>query len=156
MKRMLFLMVLLTIGVCYSYSKDSSDGTLSYDIKCAGSGQQGFYIVEVSAYVDKKKDIGMDIIKKCAVHGVIFKGFSGSRGCTSQRAMLSPTAEKEHADYFKAFFANDYRTYVSDVDGTIQTMKVGKQYQVTSTVQVSKEQLRKTLESAGVLRKLGF
>lgn len=155
-KFFLFLVVFITIGVCSSYSKESSDEVLKYDIKCAGSGQQGFYIVEVSAYVDKKKNISMDIVKKCAVHGVIFKGFSGSQGCSSQRAMVSPITEKEHADYFKAFFANDYSSYVSAVDGTVQTMKVGKGYQVTATVQVSKDQLRKTLESAGVLRKLGF
>ena len=132
------------------------DNSLKYEINCAGIGQQGYYVVEVSIYVEKKKDINIENVKRCAVHGVIFKGFSGERGFSHQEPILSPVVESENSDFFNAFFQKDYLYYVSDVDGTIQTMKVGKGYQVTSIVQVAKSELRKMLEQSGIIRKLGF
>lgn len=35
-------------------------------------------------------------------------------------------------------------------------MKVGKGYEVTATVQIAKDNLRKAMEQAGIIRKLGF
>ena len=51
-------------------AKDKDNVALSYDIQCAGNPQQGYYLVEVTAYVSKKSDINMDMVRKCAVHGV--------------------------------------------------------------------------------------
>lgn len=138
------------------YGKDKDNQDLCYDIKCAGTGQQGFYLIEVTAYADKKNQVNMDLVKKCAVHGVIFSGFSGEQGCKPQKAMLNATKEQQHADFFNAFFKNDYLRFASAVDPSLSTMKVGKRYAVTATIQVAKDELRNMLEEAGILRKLGF
>lgn len=98
----------------------------------------------------------MDFIRKCAVHGVIFSGFSGEYGCRAQKGMLNATQEQQHADFFNAFFKNDYLRFASAVDPSLSTVKVGKGYAVTATIQVAKDELRETLEKAGIIRKLGF
>ncbi|MCM1452314.1 MAG: hypothetical protein NC102_08640 [Clostridium sp.] len=152
----LFLCLVLAFGALAAYGKDVDTREMSYELKCAGNGQQGYYLVEVTAYVDNKKKVNMDVLKKCAVHGVIFSGFSGEQGCKSQKAMLSPTREQQHADFFNAFFKTDYLRYASAVDPSMTTMKVGKRYAVTGTIQVAKDELRETLQDAGILKKLGF
>lgn len=143
-------------GFTTMYAKDKDNEQLSYEIKCAGTGQQGYYLVEVTAYSPKKNGVNMDFVKKCAVHGVIFNGFSGEQGCKSQKAMLNATKEQQHADFFNAFFKNDYLRFASAVDPSLSTMKVGKRYAVTATIQVAKDELRNLLEEAGIIRKLGF
>lgn len=152
----LLLIIALMCGFSAAYGKDKDNSELSYEIKCAGNGQQGYYLVEVTAYAPQKNQVNMDLIKKCAVHGVIFSGFSGEQGCKSQKAMLSATKEQQYADFFNAFFKNDYSRYASAVDPSLSAMKVGKRYAVTATIQVAKDELRNTLEDAGILRKLGF
>lgn len=151
-----FILLALFCSIQTIYGKDKASEDLSYEIKSAGTGQQGFYIVEVTAYAPKKNQINMDLVKKCAVHGVIFQGFSGEQGRQSQKPMLSATKEQQHADFFNAFFEKDYLRYASAVDPSLSTMKVGKRYAVTATIQVAKDELRNTLEQAGILRKLGF
>ena len=152
----LILVIALVLGVFPSYSKDADNKGLSYELKCAGTGQQGYYLVEVTAYVTNKKKANMNILKMCAVHGVIFSGFSGEQGCKSQKAMLNPSKEQEYADFFNAFFDTDYLRYASAVDPSISTVKVGKRYAITATIQVAKDELRNTLQDAGILKKLGF
>ncbi|WP_298072981.1 hypothetical protein [uncultured Bacteroides sp.] len=152
------ILLFLTMLCCFTsmQGKDKDNKSLSYEIKCAGTGQQGFYLVEVTAYAQKKNQINIDLVKKCAVHGVIFSGFSGEQGCKSQKAMLNATQEQQHVDFFNAFFENDYLHFASAVDPTLSIMKVEKRYAVTATIQVAKDNLRETLEKAGILRKLGF
>lgn len=158
MKKTFSLLLLLLVMIFNSFSAGAknSENELSYDIKCAGTPQQGYYLVEVTAYVTKKMDINMDVIRKSAVHGVIFSGFSGEQGCKAQRPMLNATQELQHSDFFEAFFERDCLRFVNAVDKTFSTTKVGKKYALTATVQVAKEELRKTLENAGIIRKLGF
>lgn len=151
------IILMFSIFVCGEVcAKEKANKGLSYEIKCAGNGQQGYYLVEVTAYVDSKADVKIDNVKKCAVHGVLFKGFSGENGCKAQKPILSATQEQQYADFFNSFFKSDYLSYVSVVDPTVKTTKVGKQYAITSTLQVSKDELRKALEDAGIARKLGF
>lgn len=152
---LLFLLTLLC-GVSTVQGKGKDNEGLSYEIKCAGTGQQGYYLVEVTAYVLKRNQVNMDLVKKCAVHGVIFSGFSGEQGCKSQKAMLNATKEQQHSDFFNPFFKNDYLRFASAVDPSLSTMKAGEKYAVTATIQVAKDELRKILEEAGILRKLGF
>lgn len=151
---LLFVLFMSSTGV--NAKSNDNDPVLSYEIKCAGTGQQGFYLVEVTALAKKKGDIKLNLVKKCAVHGVVFKGFSGVQGCRSQRPIANATAEQQHADFFKAFFQKDYLNYVSSVDPTLHTVKVKGGYEITGTVQVAKDELRNTLEKAGIVKKLGF
>lgn len=130
---------------------------LSYDITCGGSGSQGYYIVDVTVHVKKAKEITSSLFQKCAVHGVLFRGFSGSNGCTSQRPLAgSALNEQQHSEFYIPFFKDGggYSTYASVIGGVKKTVKEGKELLSTATVSVSKEQLRKDLEKAGVLKGL--
>lgn len=156
MKKLSILFFLILCVTIPGIAKDPEPIIPPYQIKAAGVAPQGYYLVEVTATVPKKR-VSMEEVKKCAVHGVIFKGFAGTSDVQSQRPILSPTVEAQHADYFNAFFANgDYGLYVSAVDPAVKTVKQGKRYLVTGVVSVGKEELRRTLEQAGIVRKLGF
>lgn len=130
-----------------------------YEIECAGTGTDGTYLVKVSSY-SKKPKIAIEQAKKNAVHGIVFKGFAGGgQGCVSQKPLAnSPSIEQEKADFFMNFFADGgkYMKYVNaSGDGTPEsTVKVGKEYKVAVVVSVAKEQLRKDLEAAGIVKGL--
>ncbi|MBS7396611.1 MAG: hypothetical protein KIG35_08035, partial [Prevotellamassilia sp.] len=78
MKLKLLLTFLLTV-CCFQPIWADDDKPIEYDITSAGSGVQGTYLVKV--YVNsKKKDLVDADLKYAAVHGVLFRGFSGSNG----------------------------------------------------------------------------
>lgn len=133
-----------------------ADNLPEYQLQGAGTGNQGTYLVTVSV-LGKKTQINDDVLARCAVHGVLFKGFVEP----SMRKTIKPIAgnaskEGEHADYFEHFFEKDgaAANYVTFVNSSRKVVKSGKQYKVSVTVSVSKDQLRKDLEDAGVIRGL--
>lgn len=124
-----------------------------YDIEGVETGQQGTYLVKVYVY-SKKSSVTTEEFKYAAVHGVIFRGFAG-KGFGVQKPIVKPEVQTQHADYFNAFFNNgDYATYAQVVNPVVDRIKVGKEYKIAAIVSVSKDALRKTLESAGVIRSL--
>jgi len=132
-----------------------------YEIQCMGVGAQGTYLLKVWTYA-KKVDMAIEQAKKNAVHGIIFKGFSGSgAGCTQRPLTSNPNLEQEKAIFFKDFFANGgkYLKFTNlTADGSVAAgdrKKVGNQYKVGVVVSVSKDLLRKDLEDAGILKALG-
>lgn len=153
--RLLFFMAFV-FTFTVTFAKDKEENNLEYSIKSSGSGQQGYWIVEVTAFVEKKKDINSAIILKCAVHGALFKGVSQGEGGTAQKPICGASAESQNADFFNAFFQKDYKNFAEMVAGSLSTAKVNKGYEVTATVNIAKDNLRKAMEQAGVVRKLGF
>lgn len=126
-----------------------------YEIEGAGTGAQGTYLVKISV-LTKDKNISNAEIGKCAVHGVLFRGFADQQTKRHQKPLAgNASVESEHAEYFMDFFdtgiANDYIGVISESKSTV---KVGKQYRISTIVTVYKDQLRKDLENAGVLRGL--
>lgn len=137
--------------------KNSETEKFQYEIEGVSNGAQGTYLVRVWSYSGKTK-LDVEISKKNAVHGVIFKGYAGTKDVRPQRPLIAaPGAEVEHADYFNLFFKDggEYNKYVTITAGSQQVVKVGKQYHIGVVVSVSKDALRKALEQAGVLRSLG-
>lgn len=132
-----------------------------YEVECAGVGKEGTYMIKVWSY-SKKPQVAMEQSKKNAVHAIIFQGFAGGgQGCTAQKPLTNnPNLEQEKADYFEAFFADGgkYMKYVSTAnDGAIgagDRVKVGKEYKVGVIVTVAKDNLRKDLEAAGIIKSL--
>jgi hypothetical protein len=132
-----------------------------YEIECAGIGKDGTYLIKVWSY-SKNPKVATTQAKKNAIHGVIFKGFSGGgQGCTSQRPLApSPGIEEEKADFFDPFFeeGGKFMKYVSEsADGNVDAsdrVKVGKEYKIGVLVSVSKDALRKDLEAAGIIKGL--
>ena len=158
-----FLLSLLVAALCVPASpalrqKQANKDTdqFRYEIECAGNAIQGTYLVKVWTY-SKKASVAENQCRKNAVHGVIFKGYGGGQGCVSQRPMASsPGVETQFEEYFKSFFADggEFQKYASIMGGTTETTKVGREYKVGCVVSVRKDDLRKALEAAGVIRGL--
>lgn len=161
MKRILLFSLMVLISLCsfgqgrLKANKDTQN--YRYEIECAGNGASGTYLVKVSTY-SKYQSVAAEWTTKNAVHGVIFKGYGAGEGCVAQKPLVRDAgAETENAEYFRQFFANggEYQKYASVVSGTMETSKVGREYKVTQVVSVRKDDLRKALEAAGVVRGLG-
>ncbi|MCD7714400.1 MAG: hypothetical protein LUI08_05705 [Prevotella sp.] len=151
----LLLLIAFVAPLNAANAKDAPE--YQYSIQSSGSGQQGYWVVEVTVYVTKKGDINNAVLQKCAVHGALFKGVApGQSGSPQKPLCSSAAAETQYSDFFEAFFKEDYKTYADVVAGTLATTKVKKGYEVTATVQIAKDNLRKTMEQAGIIRKLGF
>lgn len=154
MKNVLIVCLCLLIPFAIHAKKETP---LKYEITCAGTGGEGTYLVKVTVYTAKRDQATNDLLRKAGVHGVIFRGFSGTDGCMSQKALAkSPTVEQEKADFFNVFFEKNgqYMNYSSLVKGSVQSVKSNKEYLTTAVISVSKDLLRQDLEKAGVIRGL--
>lgn len=157
------LLSLLAAALCLplfaSISKNKANkdtNQFRYEIECAGNAIQGTYLVKVWSY-SKKANVAENQCRKNAVHGVIFKGYGGGQGCVSQRPLApQPGIEAQYEDYFRSFFAEggEFQKYASIIEGTTEIVKVGREYKVGVTVSVRKDDLRKALEAAGIVRGL--
>lgn len=156
------LLSLLVVALCTPMmagakkQADKDTQQFRYDIECAGNAVQGTYLVKVWSY-SKKANIAENQCRKNAVHGVIFKGYGGSQGCVSQRPMANmPGVETQYKEYFDSFFAEggEYQKYASIIEGSTEVVKVGKEYKVGKIVSVRKDELRKALEAAGIIKGL--
>lgn len=125
-----------------------------YDISGVSIAKEGSYLVEVSVFVNKKKDANLAIAKQYALLGCLYKGFVVDR--INQQPMLSmPLTEKTQEEYINNLIIQDYNKYTSS-SHPIQIIKVGKRYKVSAVILVAKDALRQTLENAGIIRKLGL
>lgn len=156
-----FFLSILMLFVLTLFANDANAASKvevpKYDIVSAGVGSQGTYLCKVSVYTKKGTTKDADL-KRAAVHGVIFKGVAGGNGVATQKAMASPSTEYEKADFFKEFFADDgpYTAYANVVPNSISRAKTAnKEVCVSAVVVVSKDELRKYLEKAGIVRGLG-
>ncbi len=157
------LLSLLVMALCLPASaglrqKKANKDTkqFRYEIECAGNAIQGTYLVKVWSY-SKKASVAENQCRKNAVHGVIFKGYGGGQGCVSQRPLASqPGVESQYSEYFNSFFSDggEFQKYASIMEGTTETVKVGREYKVGVVVSVRKDDLRKALEAAGIIKSL--
>lgn len=139
---------------------DKDTAAWRYEIEAVQTGVQGTYLVKVWSY-SKKPDVAIEQAKKNAVHGIIFRGFAGTDRVPGQSPLTNnPNLADEKADFFDAFFADGgkYMKFVSLTnDGAVAAedrMKVGKEYKIGVLISVRKEDLRKDLENAGILKGL--
>jgi hypothetical protein len=132
-----------------------------YELECEGTGIKGTYMVKVWSY-SKNKNVAIESAKRNAVHGIIFRGFQGSDDCKGQKALVrNINVEQEKEDFFSKFFADGgrYLKFVNiTADGQIAASdryKVGKkEYKIGVIVSVDKDDLRKDLEEAGIIKGL--
>lgn len=140
----------------YKAKANKDTKNFRYEIECAGNGVQGTYLVKVWSY-SKKKAVAIEQCKKNAVHGIIFKGYTGQNGCVAQRPLAkNPGVELEYREYFEKFFANngEYYKYVSVSSAANEIVKVGREYKIGVVVSIQKDELRRALEAAGIIRGL--
>lgn len=157
MKRFTLLLVAMLLIIPFVVNAGTKDETPVPEYEIAAADQtaaQGTYVVKVTV-LSKKSNIDTDLLSRAAVHGVLFRGISGNR--THQKPLAGSAAtEAQHAEYFKNFFAPNgaARNYTHEIPGSRQVVKSGKQYRISSTMVVQKDQLRRDLEQAGVIEGL--
>ncbi len=123
---------------------------------------QGTYQIKVWSY-PKNTDVAIEQAKKNAVHGIIFRGYSAKGRVPGQRALTNnPNLEQEQEAFFRDFFSTGgkYLKFVSAVNnGAIAAgdrIKINKkEYKIGVVVTVNVADLRKDLENAGIIKKLG-
>jgi hypothetical protein len=140
---------------------DKDTEAFRYELEAMQTGVQGTFLIKVWSF-SKKPDVAIEQAKKNAVHGIIFKGFAGKQGIPGQQPLASNVnLEQEKADYFDPFFSNGgkYMKFVSITNnGAVAAedrMKIGKEYKIGVIVSVNVSMLRKDLEDAGIIKKLG-
>jgi hypothetical protein len=157
--------VALMMTACGSAQKAADTDTQQwrYELEAVkGVGVQGTYQVKVWSY-SKDPNVAMEQAKKNAVHGIIFKGFTSNiPSVTSQKPLVSnPSMDTQRKDFFEPFFANGgkYMKFVNLANnGAIAAgdrIKIGKEYKIGVVVSVNVGTLRKELEDAGIISKLG-
>jgi len=141
---------------------DKATKEFQYDIECVGTGKKDQKLIKVWSY-SKKRKYAISQSWKNAVHGIIFKGFSGSgRTCTSFRPLMNkPMTQKQYDTFFEDFFLDngDYSQYVSDADDGLinpeDVLKVNRKiYKIGVIVNVNVGELRKRLVSEGLINGL--
>jgi len=160
------LLLIIMIGIASVASAqakkkaDKATEAWRYEIEVVQTGTQGSYLIKVWSY-SKKPDVAIEQAKKNAVHGIIFKGFTGTQSVPGQKDLANNVnLEEEKADFFKPFFADGgkYMKFVSmSNDGAVAAedrMKVGKEYKIGVIVSVNVSALRKDLEDAGIIKSL--
>lgn len=163
---LLFALMLIVPAVGFSQKKkikkaNEDTAQWRYEIEALDVGTQGTCLVKVWSY-SKKPEVASSQSRKNAVHGVIFKGIPAKDRIPGKKPLVqNASAEAEHADFFKNFFADGgaFMRYVTLTNnGAIEAgdvMKIGKEYKVGVNVTVNYSELRKALEDAGVIKKLG-
>ena len=151
MERILSVLLLVILSVLTVSAK--GDKLPQYDLTGAGSGNEGMILLKVYVYAKSASD---EDLKRCAVHGIVFRGCTGNNSGARQPAMTSPDNEASHQSYCDAFFASDgeCQNYASVIAGSYERVNTQKGYKCGAIVQVNKKALRKTLEKAGVVRSL--
>ncbi len=155
-----FLSVVFFFAGLTSYSKkiDPQAAQWKYDIECAGIGQTGEYLIKIWVY-NSKAIVPVEEIKRNAIHGVIFRGYTANTVCnTSQKPLVKDSSiQYEKQDFFNVFFGKEqpFLKYASIVSSIPEVIKISKkEFKVGYVVSVSKDLLRMDLEKAGVIRGL--
>ncbi|MDR0988547.1 MAG: hypothetical protein LBM06_03670 [Prevotellaceae bacterium] len=153
-RRMTSMFAYVLLFVAAAAAQTGLPEGLRYELAGEKVGAQGTYLVKVSIYT-KKKAVTPEEFKCAAVHGVIFRGFTGP-GMPAQKPMAAPETEAQYAEFYRAFFQNgDYAAYARVVNPTAERVKMGKKaFRMAAVVAVSKDALRKKLEEGGVIRSL--
>lgn len=126
-----------------------------YDLEYVKSAGAGVVSVKVWSY-SRRASLAYEQSRKNAVHGVLFKGYSGA-GATHRPMVKDISVLYDNEEFFKSFFADggEYQRYVvSSSTQAEELMKVGKDYKALSTVQVNVQALRKRLEEANIITSL--
>jgi len=133
-----------------------------YEIEAVNTGVQGTYQIKAWSY-SNNVETAIEQAKKNAVHGIIFKGFPSKDGVAGQKPLArSPSLIKEKSTFFEEFFKTGSGNYMQFVtlanNGQIAAgdrIKISKkEYKIGVVVSVNKSELRKYLESEGIIKGL--
>lgn len=136
---------------------DYKPESYAYTLRNIGQGTNESILVQVDCPVTTPARAADDAAEY-AVHGVIFSGCPAAQTTPEQPPLVrSERLTAEQTAWFDTFFAKGrYKQYVvSVVRGSIQITKIKKRYTAKVTVAIDKRKLRKELENAGIIERLG-
>ena len=162
MKKLIVMLVCAVMACGVAMAKGPKEPEVTeVSLVGEGVGNDGKPLMVVTCAAKKADKVTDDEIRRCAVHGIIFRGYSDKSNSkffdasTSHPALLPADQEAGNADYFTDFFGSGaYNTYVDIIPDTRRVMKNGKQYYVSQTVVINVPALRKKLENDGMLKSL--
>lgn len=165
MKRILalcFLALFSSLIGCGPKKIDIYTNVWRYSIEPTFTAKAGSKAFKIWSYC-RNTSYGLELAKRNAVHGVIFKGIPASADgrVSGQMALLrSSTSESQNQEYFNNFFANggSYLKFVTQAsDEAPDIIRVNnKEFKIGIVVTVNSDLLRKQLEQDGIIRKLGL
>ena len=149
--------LLLILNYNLNAQNTSTDfSSMNYEVQFIKTGVDGTILFKIFSY-GKDEDQAVQNAKSDALKAVMFKGIPGSDLVNPMVRDLS--ALETQKDFFQTFFKTEqYLQYVSiSGDGTIDgedRLKVGRKYKIGVVVSVQKANLRKLLETAGIIKSL--
>lgn len=128
-----------------------------YTIQSEGVDNSGNYVVRIVVSTKKKPSkTAEDLVKKYAVHGVIFRGLTAAKDYSAQPPLVKDSnVEETKKEFFEAFWReNAYTKYASIIPSSLTVMKnkQSKMIETSALVTISKEQLQKYLENNGIIQ----
>ncbi len=165
MKNVLFLTVVFLTSITTFAQKRKAERDTKlwrYEIEGIAEGKEGTYLIKVWSY-NKKDKIAIEQAKKNAVHGIIFKGFTGHGKVTNQPALINDlNVEIEKEEFFESFFdeknPRGFMKYVEiSNDATIgpdDIKQFGNEYKIGVVVSVHKDRLKTFLLAEGIIKPL--
>lgn len=158
MKRtILFAIVCCLMQMAWAVEK--TEAVPEYTIKCAGTGVEGTWLVEVAIMQKKSGVVKEEYLRAAALHGVLFRGVAASTKCGGYRPIVRQDGvEEKNSEFFASLFGDGEKTlrYADIVNGSVQVVRTGKKdFRITATVSVKKDDLRHLLEDNKIIEGMG-
>lgn len=162
-KLLLYLsLVLMVFLASCSSSKKMSTTVKEYDVETMGVGVDGTYLIKVTDYFRTTDErVYLDGLKKDAVHCVIYKGIPAGNGSINQPALLNKDTriegnEEALNNFFEQKLYNNFINSVVNSSKNIVKLQGSKDYKISVTLSVNKDELRKYLIDNNIIKPLDY
>lgn len=164
MKRLLLYLslALSMLLVSCSSSKKMTSTVKEYDVKTMGVGVDGTYLINVTDYFKTTDErVYLDGLKRDAVHCVIYSGIPAGNGSIQQPALLNKDTRMEGSEdalneFFEQKLYNNYINSIVNSSKTVVKQKDTKNYKISVTLSVNKDELRKYLIDNNIIKSLNY
>lgn len=155
------LLVLVFLSSCSSSKKITTE-VRQYDVETMGVGNDGTYLIKVTDYFRSTDErIYLDGLKKDAVHCVIYRGIPAGNGSMKQPALMTNDTriegnEQALNEFFEQKKYADFINSVVNSSKSITKVKDSKDYKISVTISVNKDELRKYLIDNNIIKPLNY
>ena len=148
--------------VSCSSSKKMTTTVKDYNVQTMGVGIDGTYLINVTDYFKTTDErVYLDGLKKDAVHCVIYSGIPAGNGSIKQPALLNNDTRIEgNEEALNQFFEQKlYLNFINSIvnsSKTIVRVKDSKDYKISVTMSVNKDELRNYLIDNNIIKSLNY
>ena len=149
------LSLALLLGACKTYKTSVIESTAAfynYEVQHIASSE-GTETLKVYSYAKTEKE-GIEQGKLNAIRAIIFKGIPGA---DFQKPLVAEVgAEEKYKSYFSEFLkpGGKYLKFIALSSNSIEVFKSDEMQKVGVTVTIQKDNLRKELEAANIIKTL--